>query len=43
MGVTFKKSAGDITLDDCLRLAEYGVSIIFDEGQHVTFEVDRGE
>lgn len=34
--VTYKNSTDFITIEEALRLYEYGVCVIVDEGQHVT-------
>lgn len=34
--MTYKNSTDFITIEEALRLYEYGVCVIIDEGQHVT-------
>ncbi len=41
MTITYMDSAELITLDDCLRLYnELGVSVVIDEGRHVTLAIE---
>ena len=43
MKVTFKDSADKMSIEECIYFYAIGIAVSFDEGQHVTFVIERAD